>query len=117
MEIELKPCRFCGNENISLLLDEVSKLLGTDTCNAYCKKCRAQAPVDVWNGHLTKLLSSKEAVKVSAQLISTALLDCDTDIRGNALFLAGKKLQNKGQGFTGNMLVSAAIEYGINNEQ
>ncbi len=50
----------------------------------------------------------------TAKIIAKALSKLDVDYRGNALLEAGVILKTNHQSFTGNMLKSAAIEYGVN---
>ena len=45
-----------------------------------------------------------------AEIISAV----DTDLRGNLLMLVGENLKSANQGFTGHLIMSLALEYGIN---
>lgn len=54
-----------------------------------------------------------ERLDASAEQVAEILQGTDTDLRGNLLLMAGAKLQAKGQHFTGKLISSAGIEYGI----
>ena len=55
-----------------------------------------------------------DIIKADALQIAEAIASTDTDFRGNLLVLVGDNLRHMGQNFTGNILLSAAIEYGVN---
>ena len=55
-----------------------------------------------------------DILKADALQIAVAIANTDTDFRGKLLVLVGDNLRSMGQNFTGNMILSAAIEYGVN---
>lgn len=52
-----------------------------------------------------------------ARRIAKIIADTDSDDRGNLLVLIGNDLRWNAQGFTGNLLRSAGMEYGLNPKQ
>ena len=45
---ELKPCPFCGSENLRVSKDELDVLLGGKG-SIFCKNCCSKSPVSKWN--------------------------------------------------------------------
>lgn len=58
----------------------------------------------------------RESISDAAKKIADALAATDTDHRGNVLYQAGVILKNRGQGFTGNLIMAAGVRYGVGNE-
>lgn len=43
----LKPCPFCGNDNIDITV--LVAYAGENTAHKSCRKCGGKAPIDVWD--------------------------------------------------------------------
>ena len=56
-------------------------------------------------------------IQERAKMIATLIAEVDTKYRGNLLVLAGYQLRKEAQGFTGNLIMSAGFEYGVNPKQ
>lgn len=65
MSEELKPCPFCGSRQVQVCTDwnNPSKAF------ARCRRCRAQAPLSVWNAAPTPPEPSAEAVEAVSKAI------------------------------------------------
>ena len=55
-----------------------------------------------------------EGEKKNALLIAKAIMETDSDFRGDVLLLAANTLREKSNFFTANVLEKAAREYGVN---
>lgn len=49
MQTELKPCPFCGGDNIEYV--DAKVIYGKD--HAYCHSCKVEVPVYIWNRRTT----------------------------------------------------------------
>lgn len=58
--MNIKPCPFCGNEEIVLLGNPLTKIYGDKIANRYCNECQAQAPQDTWNKRVHNEKNSKQ---------------------------------------------------------
>lgn len=56
-------------------------------------------------------------IQERAKMIATLVAEVDTKDRGNLLVLVGDQLRRDAQGFTGNLIRSAGLEYGVNPKQ